>query len=406
MGSSFLWPSFLWPSFLWPSFLWPSLARADTPGVTATEIKIGNINALSGPASAYGIISHTIDAYFKMVNDQGGINGNKINFIFYDDGYAPPRAMEQARRLVEQDEVAFLFNTLGTPSNSAIERYMNQKKVPQLFVASGADKWGDYQHFPWTIGFQPSYRTEAQIYAKHMARVAPAAKLAIIYQNDDFGKDYLAGVRDVLGDKFDQVVVKTASYEVTDPTLDSQITALQASGADALITGATPKFAAQVIRKVFDLNWKPLHFISNVSVSVASVIKPVGMEKAVGILTGGYLKDATDSRWKDDAGVRAWRDFMAKYFADGDTTDANTLFGYAAAATMTQALRQCDGDFSRQRVMKEATNLHDFDPGVMVPGVKINTSPTNYHPIRQMQLARWSGEHWEYFGNVISDAGF
>jgi branched-chain amino acid transport system substrate-binding protein len=377
---------------------------ADTPGVTATEIKIGHTNPYSGPASAYGVLGKLEQAYFnKMVNEEGGVAGHKIDFISYDDGYSPPRTVEQIRKLVEDDKVAFTFNTLGTPSNSAIERYMNQRKVPQLFVATGADKWGNYKEFPWTIGWQPSYRTEAQIYTKYMLQQKPDMKLAILYQNDDFGKDYPAGVKDVLGDKFSKMVT-TATYEVTDPTVDTQITTLQGSGADVLLVVATPKFAAQAIRKVHDLNWKPMFFLTNVAISVGAVINPAGPENAVGIISAGYLKDPTDPEWKEDAGMKEWRTFMNKYLPGADQTDAGYIAAYAVSDTMLKVLKQCSGDFSRENVMKQATNLHDVSNPLLLPGIKINTSPTNYHPIRAMQLMKWDGKTWVRFGDIIEGA--
>jgi len=377
---------------------------ADTPGVTATEIKVGHTNPYSGPASAYGVLGKLEQAYFnKMVNEQGGVAGHKIDFISYDDGYSPPRTVEQIRKLVEQDKVAFTFNTLGTPTNSAIQRYMNQRKVPQLFVATGADKWGNYKEFPWTIGWQPSYRTEAQIYTKYMLQQKPDLKLAILYQNDDFGKDYPAGVKDVLGDKFDKMVT-TATYEVTDPTIDSQITGLQASGADVLLVVATPKFAAQAIRKVHDLNWKPMFFMTNVAISVGAVINPAGPENAIGMISAGYLKDSTDPEWKDDAGMKEWRAFMDKYMPGADQTDAGYVAAYAVSDTMLKVLKQCNGDFSRENVMKQATNLHDVSNPLLLPRIKINTSPTNYHPIRAMQLMKWDGKTWVRFGEIIEGA--
>ncbi len=379
-----------------------SAFAADTPGVTATEIKIGNTMPYSGPASAYGVIGKGETAFWKMVNDQGGVDGHKIDFISVDDGYNPAKAVEQARKLVEEEGVAFLFNPLGTPSNTAIEKYMNAKKVPQLFVATGADKWGDYQHFPWTMGWQPSYRTEAQIYAKYILKEKPNAKIAILYQNDDFGKDYIAGLKDVLGDKYAKMVVKEASYEVTDPTVDSQIVTLQASGADTLVTAATPKFAAQAIRKVYDIGWKPLHLLTNVSLSVASVMVPAGPEKGVGVITSNYGKDATDPAWANDPGMNEWRAFMQKYLPDADMKDNNYVYAYGVSMTMLQVLKQCNGDFSRANIMKQAANLRDFEVPTSLPGVKINTSPTNYHPIRQMQLQRWDGKTWVRFGPIIS----
>jgi branched-chain amino acid transport system substrate-binding protein len=381
-----------------------SALAADLPGVTATEIKIGNTDAYSGPASAFGVIAKLEAAFFKMVNDQGGVAGRKINFISLDDGYSPPKTVEQVRRLIEEDQVALLFNTLGTPTNSAIQRYVNEKKVPHLFISTGADKWGDYQHFPWTMGFQPSFRTEAQIYAKYILKEEPNTKIAILYQNDDLGKDYLTGMKDVLGNKFEKMVV-TVSYEVTDPTIDSQITSLQGAGANVLLVAGTPKFAAQAIRKVHDLDWKPLFFMSNVSVSVGAVIKPAGPEKAIGMITAGYVKDPNDPTWKNDAGMNEWRDFMAKYMPGADTTDTSYVFAYAVSKVMLQVLKQCEGNFTRENLMKQAANLHDLELPTLLPGIRVNTSPTNYHPIRQMQLAKFDGISWVFFGDVVTGAG-
>jgi len=373
----------------------------DLPGVTGTEIKIGNTDAYSGPASAYGVIAKTETAFFKMVNDEGGVAGHKINFISYDDAYSPPKTVEQTRRLVEEDQVAFMFQGLGTPTQTAVQKYLNQKKVPQIFISTGADKWGDYKHFPWTMGYQPSYRTEAQIYAKYMLSQFPKAKLAILYQNDDFGKDYPAGVKDVLGDKYGTTVVSEVSYETSDATVDSQLTTLQASGADTLLVAATPKFAAQAIKKVHDLGWHPAFFLTNVSISAGAVMNPAGPENGIGIITSGYMKDPTDPVFKDDAGMNEWRAFMAKYMPGADLTDANHAFAYGVSMVMWQVLKQCDGDFSRANIMKQAANLHDaYDP-VLLPGIKVNTSPTNFHPIRAMQLQKWTGKTWERFGDVI-----
>ncbi len=380
-------------------------AAAETPGVTATEIKIGQTEAYSGPASAYGAIGFGLVAFFKRVNDQGGIAGRKINFISVDDGYSPPKAVEQTRRLVEQEGVAFMLNGLGTPSNTAVQKYLNQKKVPQLFVSSGAEKWANPKEFPWTIGFQPSYRTEAQIYAKYILANKPNGKIAVLYQNDDFGKDYVAGIRDVLGDKYDRMVVKAVSYEVTDPTIDSQAVTLQGSGADVLVTAATPKFAAQMIRKIYDLDWKPLHLLTDVSISVASVITPAGPERAVGLIAAGYGKDASDPAFKDDPGMLEWRAFMKEYLPDADVTDANYAYAYSVGGVTLQTLKQCNGDFSRENILKQATNLQNLQLPMLLPGIVVNTSPTNYHPIRQEQLQRWNGTRWELFGNVIEGAG-
>ena len=380
-------------------------ARAETPGITATEIKIGQTQAYSGPASAYGAIGRGLVAYFKRVNDQGGIAGRKINFISVDDGYLPPKTVEQTRRLVEQEGVAFLFNSLGTPPNSAVQRYLNQKKVPQLFVATGADKWANPKEFPWTIGWQPSYRTEAQIYAKYILSQKPEGKIAVLYQNDDFGKDYVLGLRDGLGDKYDRMVVKAISYEVTDPTIDSQAVTMQGAGADVLVTAATPKFAAQVIRKIYDLNWKPLHLLTDVSLSVAAVINPAGPERAVGLIAAAYLKDAGDPSWKDDPGMNEWRAFMREYMPESDLADSNYPFSYGVGGTLIQVLKQCGDDFSRENVLKQATNLQELRLPTLLPGITVSTSPTNYHPIRQMQLQRWNGTRWELFGSVIDGAG-
>lgn len=383
----------------------PHLARAgDTTGITSSDVRIGNTAPYSGPASAYGTIARCEAAFFRMVNEQGGVAGRKITFISYDDGYSPPKTVEQVRRLVEQDRVACLFQNIGTASNSAIVRYANQRKVPHLFVGSGADKWGNYQDAPWTIGWQPSYRIEAQIYTHHMLRERPDAKLALLYQNDDFGKDYVVGVRDVLKDRFDNVV-RTASFEVTDPTVDSQILSLQSSGANVLLTAATPKFAAQAIRKVYDVGWRPaLHFLTNVSISAGAVMNPAGPEKGKDIITSAYLKDPTDPSWKGDLGMTEWRTFMQRYYPDGDLTDAGNIFGYGIAATLLQVLRQCGKDLSRDSLMREAANLRNVEVPVLLPGINVDTSPTNFHPIRQMQLARWTGNTWERFGGVFEGA--
>ncbi len=377
----------------------PAIVRAaETPGVTDTEIRIGSMAAYSGPASAYGAIGRAHTATFRWLNDQGGVGGRKVNFLSYDDGYSPPKAVEQVRRLIEQDKVACLSNTLGTPSNSAIVRYVNKKKVPQLFVGSGADKWGNYKEHPWTIGWQPSYRIESSIYAQYILKAKPDAKIAILYQNDDFGKDYLAGVKEVLKDRFSQVV--TASFEVTDATIDSQVIGLQATGATALISAATPKFAAQIIRKVADMGWKPLHLLTNVSTSVGAVMEPAGVERGIGIISSAYLKDPTDPQWKNDPGLQHWRDIMAKYLPEGDISDAFYVYGYAATMTTIHVLRACGTDFSRENLMRQATSMKDVELGALLPGIRMNTSPTNYHPITQMQLMRWTGKTWERFGNV------
>jgi branched-chain amino acid transport system substrate-binding protein len=378
---------------------------AETPGISATEIKIGNTVPYSGPASSYGVTARVEAAFFKMVNDQGGIAGRKINFVSLDDGYSPPRTVEQTRRLVEEDRVAFMFASIGTPTNTAVHKYLNQHKVPQLLILTGADKWGDYKHYPWTIGWLPSYRTEAQIYAKYILATKPNARLGILYQNDDFGKDYVVGVKDVLGNRFDKMVAKVATYEVTDPSIDSQIVSLQSAGVDALVVAAVPKFAAQAIRKIYDIGWKPLFFMTNVSVSVGTVIKPAGPEKAEGMITGNFAKDPTDAAWKQDPGMQEWRAFMRKYQPNADMSDILNVWGYGVCRTLMQVLKQCNGDFSRANIMRQVANLHDLDIPVLLPGININTSPTNFHPIRQMQLARWTGKTWQRFGGVIEGGG-
>ncbi len=382
----------------------PAILRAaETPGVTATEIRIGNTMPYSGPASAYGTIGKAIAARFKMANDAGGFAGRKVNFISYDDGYSPPKTVEQTRRLIEEDKVAALFAPLGTPTNSAIVRYVNQKKVPHLFVATGADKWGDYKKDPWTIGWQPSYVTESQVYAKYILAKKPNAKIGILYQNDDFGKDYLHGTRDILKGNYDKQV-KSVSYEVTDATIDSQLVSLQAAGVDVLMTIASPKFAAQSIRKVTEMNWKPMHILTNVSTSGGAVMVPAGLQNGVGIISSAYMKDPTDPRWDNDAGMKEWRAFMAKYYPEGDLKDLGNVTGFGLTLTMLQVLKQCGSDFSRANLMKQATNLHDLENPTLLPGIKINTGPTNYRPIRQLQLMRWTGKTWELFGDILSGA--
>ncbi len=382
----------------------PAILRAEeTPGVTATEIRIGNTMPYSGPASAYGTIGKADTATFRMANDMGGIAGRKVNFISYDDGYSPPKTVEQIRRLVEEDKVACLSGDLGTATNSAIVKYVNQKKVPHLFLATGADKWGDYKEHPWTIGWQPSYVTEAQIYAKYILQTKPDAKIGVLYQNDDFGKDYLHGVRDVLKNRF-ETIVTTASYEVTDATVDSQLVSLQSAGCNVLMNICSPKFAAQTIRKVANMRWKPLHVMSGVSASVGAVIVPAGPENAVDIISSGYLKDPTDPRWDNDAGMKEWRAFMAKYYPDGDLKDGGNIAGYGVSLTTIHVLKACGNDLSRENMMKQATSLRDLDNPTLLPGIRLNTSPTNYHPIRQMQLMRWTGKTWDLFGDVIEGA--
>jgi branched-chain amino acid transport system substrate-binding protein len=336
-----------------------------------------------------------------MLNDQGGINGRKINFISLDDGYSPPKTVEQVRKLVEQDEVLFIYAPLGTPSNSAIHQYMNAKKVPQLFVATGATKWGDPQHFPWTMGWQPNYQTEAKIYAKYLLQTKPDAKVGILYQNDDYGKDYLKGFKDGLGDKAAKMIVSEVSYEVTDPTVDSQIVTLKGAGADTFFNITTPKFAAQAIRKAHDIDWHPLHFLNNVSNSIGAVLQPAGPEKSVGIISTTYYKDATAAKWQDDADYKDWIAFMKKYNKESDPADNNTVLAYARAYTLAQVLKQCGDDLTRENVMKQAANLKHLKVPMLLPGIEVNTSPTDFFPIEQMQLERFDGENWGLIGEVI-----
>ena len=383
------------------SGVWPAWA-ANAPGVTDTEIKIGQTMPYSGPLSAYGLIGRTEAAYFKMINEQGGVNGRKLNLISLDDGYSPPKTVEQIRRLVEQEQVAFLFNTLGTPPNLAIRQYLNDNKVPQLFVSTGAATFSDPQHFPWTMGWQPNYQTEARIFGKHILSTKPDAKIGVLYQNDGFGKDYLIGLKDGLGANHASMVIKEVSYETSEPTVDSQIVTLQGSGADLFLIAATPKFAAQAIRKAYDIGWMPLRYMTDVSQSVAAVMKPAGLEKSKGVISAAYGKDPTDARWKNDPGFKEYAAFMTKYMSPNDLVDAIAAYGFGVAATMVQVLKQCGNDLSRDNIMKQAASLKDLELPMLLPGVKINTSPDNFSPIRQLQLAVFDGESWQAFGDIFS----
>ena len=370
-------------------------------GASDTEIKIGNIMPYSGPASAYGVIGKTEEAYFKKINAEGGIKGRKITFVTYDDGYSPPKAVEQARKLVESDEVLVVFNPLGTPSNSAIQKYLNSKKVPQLFVATGATKWNEPKDFPWTMGWQPSYQSEARIYAKYLLKEKPDGKIAIMYQNDDFGKDYLKGLKDGLGAKASMIIAEE-SYETSEPTIDNHIVKLKATGADVFINITTPKFAAQAIKKIKEVDWKTLHIVSNVSASVGSVIKPAGFENAQGILSAAYAKDGADAQWDNDPGMKKFYAFLEKYYPEANKLDGSVVYGYGAAQTLVKVLEMCGDDLTRANVMKQAASLKDFAPDTLLPGVKINTSDKDYAPIEQLQMQRFKGEKWELFGDIIS----
>ncbi|MBR0847874.1 ABC transporter substrate-binding protein [Bradyrhizobium diazoefficiens] len=371
-------------------------------GATDTEIKIGNIMPYSGPASAYGVIGKTEEAFFRKINAEGGINGRKVNFVSYDDAYSPPKTVEQARKLVESDEVLLVFNPLGTPPNSAIQKYLNQKKVPQLFVATGATKWNDPQNFPWTMGWQPNYQSETIIYAKYILKNKPDAKIAVLYQNDDYGKDYLKGFKDGLGAKAASMIVSEDSYEVSEPTIDSHIVRLKASGADVFMNITTPKFAAQAIKKNAELGWKPLHFLNNVSASIGSVIKPAGFENAQDIISSQYLKDPTDPQWKNDAAMIAWNQFLDKYYPEANRADASVMYAYIVSQGLVQVLKACGDDLTRENVMKQAASLKDYEPGGLLPGIKVNTSPTDFAPLSQLQLIRFKGEIWDRFGEILS----
>ena len=372
-------------------------------GATDSEIKIGNIMPYSGPLSAYALIGRTQEAFFRKLNAEGGVKGRKINFVSYDDGFSPAKTVEQARKLVESDEVLLIFQSLGTPTNNAIQKYLNEKKVPQLFVATGATKFGDPKNFPWTMGWQPTYQTEGRIYAKYILENLPQGKIGILYQNDDSGRDYLKGLKDGLGaEATKRMIVGEMPYEPTDPTVDRQIVTLKTLGADVFFNEASPKFAAQAIRKAAEIGWKPVLFLASISNSVGSVLKPAGLENSKGILSTNYLKDPTDPTWKDDPAIKEWTAFMDQYFPEGDKTSTFSVYGYLTAQTMVQVLKQCGDDLTRENVMKQAANLKDFELGLLLPGIKINTSPSDYFPVEQMQMSRFNGEHGELFGSPIA----
>jgi branched-chain amino acid transport system substrate-binding protein len=381
----------------------PSFAQKkyDT-GATDTEIKIGNIMPYSGPASAYGVIGKTEAAYFNKINAEGGINGRKINFVSYDDAYSPPKTVEQARKLVESDEVLLIFNPLGTPPNTAIQKYMNTKKVPQLLVATGATKWNDPRDFPWTMGWQPNYQSESQIYAKYILKEKPNAKIAILYQNDDYGKDYVKGLKDGLGAKAASMIIIEESYEVTQPTIDSNIVKLKSLDADVFFNVTTPKFAAQAIKKMNEIGWKPLHILNNVSASIGSVMKPAGFENSQGIISSSYLKDPTDKQWEKDAGMIAWNQFLDKYYPEANRADASVMYAYTVAQGLVHVLKNCGDNLTRENIMKQAASIKDLELGGLLPGVKVNTSATDFAPISQLQLMKFKGEGWELFGEVLS----
>jgi len=371
------------------------------PGVTDTEIKLGNTNPYSGPASSYGTIGKALGAYFKMINAQGGINGRKVEFVTLDDGYSPPKTKEQIRKLVEKEKVFALFQTLGTPTNSAVHKYVNKKKVPHLFLATGATKWGQPKEFPWTMGWQPNYQTEGRIYGNFLLQTKPDAKVAILYQNDDYGKDYVKGFKDALGDKAASMIVAEESYEVTDPTIDSQVVNLKASGADTFYNVTIPKFAAQAIRKAHDIGWQPLHLLNSVSASINSTIKPAGMEKAQGIVTTVYLKDPTDPAWANDSEYKEWLTFMDEWYPEGDKDNPFNAYGYAVAQTMHHVLEKCGDDLTRENLMKQAADIRDFRAKMLLPGITISTSSDDFYPIEAMQMQRFEGEEWVRFGEIV-----
>ena len=369
-------------------------------GASDNEIKIGNILAYSGPVSSLGVIGRVEAAYFKKINDEGGINGRKINFISYDDAYSPPKTVEQARRLVESDEVLLIFNPVGTPTNAAIQKYMNTKRIPQLFVGGGATRWDNPSEYPWTMGFQPNYQAEGRIFARYILKEKPDAKIAVLYQNDDLGKDYLKGLKDGLGSRASSLVLE--GYEVTEPTIDSHIVKLRASGADVFIAVALPKVAAQSIRKVAEMNWKPMFMLSSIGASICTVIRPAGFENAQGIVSTQYLKDASDPQWKDDEEKKRFDAFVAKYIPDVDKNDYFVVYGYAIAQTLVEVLKRCGDDLTRANVMKQAASLNKYRPDMLLPGITLNTSPTDFAPMKEMRMIRLTGERWETFGDVVS----
>ena len=380
-----------------------ALAAKYDPGASDSEIKVGHTNPYSGPASAYGSIGKAIASYWKMVNDNGGVNGRKVNFISLDDSYSPPKTVEQIRKLVEQEQVLLVFQPLGTPPNTAIHKYMNAKKVPQLFVATGATKWGEYKKYPWTMGWQPNYQSEAKAYAAYLLKNNPNAKVGILYQNDDYGKDYLHGFKEGLGDKASKMIVKEVSYEVSDPTVDSQIVSLQGSGADTFFNITTPKFAAQAIRKAHEIGWKPLHLLNNVSANINNVLKPAGLEASKGIITTAYIKDVADPQWHKDKDYKDWKAWMEKYNPGVSLNDGNYVYGYAVAFTMHQVLKKAGDELTRENIMKQAANLKNLEVPMLLPGVKVNTGSSDYYPIEAVRLAKFDGEKFELFGDVIGE---
>jgi ABC-type branched-subunit amino acid transport system substrate-binding protein len=380
----------------------PNMPAANAPGVTDTEIKIGQTMPYSGPLSAYGEVGRAELAYLKMINDQGGINGRRINLISLDDGYSPPKTVEQIRRLVEQDQVAFIFQSMGDVTNAAVQRYLNDRHIPQLFLADGSSKWADPQHFPWSMAWHPSVRTEGHVHARYILDHKPDAKIAVLVPDSLFGKDYVAGLEEGLAGKAETMIVKRLTYQVTDPTIDSQIASFQASGADTFFDIGLSKFAAQAIRKLSDIKWRPLHLLTFVSSSVSVTLKPAGLDKSVGLISVGFLKFPDDPQWDDDPGMKEFRAWMDRYYPEGDKGDADIVYAYSVAQTLVQVLKQCGNDLSRENIMHQAANLHDLELPLLLPGIRINTSPTDYRPIKQMRPMRFNGRNWDLFGELIT----
>jgi branched-chain amino acid transport system substrate-binding protein len=378
----------------------PPVRAENAPGVSDSEIRIGQTMPFSGPASAYSAIGKAELAFFTMLNEHGGVNGRKIRLISVDDGYSPPKTFEQTRRLIEQEKVAFIFSSLGTPTGTVVHKYLNEHKVPQLFQASGASFWADPEHFPWTMGWQPNYKVEGAIYGRYLLQRDPHARIAVLYQDDDAGRDYVAGFRQGLGEAAKKLIVAVATYEVTDATLDSQIVSLQSSGATVLFDNTTPKFAAQAIRKTYDIGWRPLHFLMSVATSVSAVMAPAGFEKGQGIITAQYLKDPNDPQWQDDPGMKDWLAFMKKYYPEGNLGDSFNVYGYSVAETLVQLLKQCGNDLSRENIMRQAARL-DIALPLLLPGIRVHTGPNDFSPVKQMRLARFEGKKWVLFGDVI-----
>ena len=374
-------------------------------GASDTEIKIGQTVPFSGAYSVYANIGKTQAAYFRMINDQGGINGRKINLIQYDDAYSPPKAVEQVRKLVESDEVLLTFQIIGTPSNAAVQKYLNSKKVPQLFAATGASKFTDPKNFPWTMGYNPNYFVEGRIYGQYILKEYPNAKVGVLYQNDDLGKDYLNGIKAGLGDKAAKMIVTEASYEVSDPTVDSQILKIKDAGTDLFFSATTPKQAAQAIKKIAEIGWKPVQIVDINATSVGAVMKPAGLDAAKGVISVNYGKDPLDPTWKDDAGLKKYFDFMAKYYPDGDKDSNFNTYGYGTAQLLAHVLQQCGDNLTRENVMKQAASLKDVTGDIALPGIKANTSPTDYRVNKQLQMMKFNGERWELFGPILEDAG-